>query len=169
MKAGRCHICKRVIRLNTDGTLRKHRVESAIESVGYRILAVEIDTDLGRARVEVRRHDGYTLTLDVRNGAGTITRERLRAESVAVGRRGDRFRADRIHMEFLGRTHVAGGARSALRAFADVIGENCSAGRLAARDAIRLLLTPESASCMPLPGEDRIMLTLLAHVDEITR
>jgi hypothetical protein len=120
------------------------RAESAIESIGYRLLAVEIDTELGRARVEVRRQDGYTLTLDVRNGVGTITRERARVESIAVGRRGDRFLADRIRMEFLGRSRVIGGARAALRAFANVIAENSSsAGQLAARNAIRLLLSPE--------------------------
>lgn len=116
------------------------RVGSAIERIGYRLLAVEIDTESGQCRVEVRRHDGYTLTLDVRNGAGTITRERVRFEPIAVGRRGDRFLTDRMHMEFLGRERVIGGARSALRAFANVIGENSSAGQLAARDAIRLLL-----------------------------
>lgn len=98
-------------------------VVAALERIGYRLLAAEIDVDAGRARVEVRRHDGYTLTLDVRNGAGTITREMQRCETVAVGRRGDRFRADRLSMEFLGRARVAG-ARAALRAFADMIGDN---------------------------------------------
>ena len=50
----------------------------------------------------------------------------LRRETVAVGRRGDRFRADRISMEFLGRTRVMGGARAALRTFADAIGDNAA-------------------------------------------
>lgn len=118
------------------------QVASAIESIGFRLLAIEIDTELGRARVEVRRQDGYTLTLDVRNGGGTITREWVRTDTVAVGRRGDRFLADRIRMEFLGRLRVTGGVRAALRTFADMIGDNSSGGRLAARNAIRLLLGP---------------------------
>jgi hypothetical protein len=99
-------------------------LSAVLDRVSYRLLAVEIDVDAGRARVEVRRHDGYTLTLDVRNGEGTITRERLRRETIAVGRRGDRYRAERLSMSFLGRTRVTGGARAALRAYADVIGDN---------------------------------------------
>jgi hypothetical protein len=118
------------------------RAATALNRMGYRLLAVEIDLAAGRARVEVRRHDGYTLTLDVRHGAGSITREMLLRETVAVGRRGDRFLADRLSMKFLGRTRVIGGARAALRAFADVIGDNATtASRLSARGAIRLLLT----------------------------
>ena len=109
--------------------------------MGYRLLAVEVEVDAGLARMEVRRHDGYTLTLDVRHGAGTITRERLRRETVAVGRRGDRFLADRLTMQFLGRTRVIGGARAALRAFADTISDNATtASRLKARDAIGMLV-----------------------------
>jgi hypothetical protein len=100
---------------------------TALDRMGYRLLAVEIDLDAGRARVEVRRHDGYTLTLDVRHGAGSITREMLLRETVAVGRRGDRFLADRLSMKFLGRTRVIGGARAALRAFVDTIGDNAVA------------------------------------------
>jgi hypothetical protein len=109
---------------------------AAIERMGYRLLAVEIDVDAGQARMEVRRHDGYTLTLDVRHGAGTITREMLRRETVAVGRRGDRFRADRLSMQLLGRTRVSGGAPAALRAFVDTICDNAAmTGRLNGHDA----------------------------------
>ena len=115
---------------------------AALDRMGYRLLAVEIDVDAARARVEVRRHDGYTLTLDVRHGAGTITREMLRRETVAVGRRGDRFLAERLSMRFLGRTRVSGGARAALRAFADTIDDNThTARRLNARDAIGMILS----------------------------
>jgi len=121
-------------------------VAAALDRMGYRLLAVEICIDTGRARVEVRRHDGYTLTLDVRHGAGSITREMLRRETVAVGRRGDRFFAERLSMQFIGRTRVIGGARAALRAFADTIGDNATAAsRLSARDAIRMLLAPKLA------------------------
>ena len=68
----------------------------------------------------------------------------LRREAVAVGRRGDRFLADRLSMQFLGRTRVAGigGARAALRAFADTISANTtSATRLDAHAAIGMLGT----------------------------
>jgi hypothetical protein len=97
---------------------------AALERLGYRLLAVEIEVDAGRARVEVRRHDGYMLTLDIRHGAGTITRERLRRETVAVGRRGDRFLADRLSTEFLGRTRIRGDVQASLRAFAVAISDN---------------------------------------------
>ena len=115
---------------------------AVLDRMGYRLLAVEIDVDAGLARIEVRRHDGYTLTLDVRPGVGTITREMLRRETVAVRRRGDRFLADRLSMQFLGRTRVDGadGARAALRAFTDTISANAtSAGGLDAHDAIGML------------------------------
>jgi hypothetical protein len=118
------------------------RAAAALAGMGYRLLAVEIDVDAKRARVEVRRHDGYTLTLDVRRGAGTITREMLRHETVTVGRRGDRFLADRLSMKFLGRTRVSGEAWAALHAFADAIGDNATANTLNARDAIGRLLAP---------------------------
>ena len=116
--------------------------------MGYRLLAVEIDAAVGLLRIEVRRHDGYTLTLDIRPSANTITREMLRRETVAVGRRSDRFLADRLSMQFLGRTRV-NGARAALRAFADTISANTtSATRLDARDAIGML----GASLADEPG-----------------
>ena len=110
-----------------------------LDRMGYRLLAVEIDAAVGLARIEVRRHDGYTLTLDIRPSTNTITREMLRRETVAVGRRGDRFLADRISMQFLGRTRV-NGARAALRAFADTINANAtSATTLDAHAAIGML------------------------------
>jgi hypothetical protein len=109
---------------------------TVLDRLGYRLLDVEIDVDAGRARVEVRRHDGYTLTLDLRHGAGTITREMLRRETVVVGRRSDRFRADRLSMQFLGRIRVSGDARAALQAFANTIDDNpATAHRLNAHDA----------------------------------
>ena len=49
----------------------------------------------------------------------------MRRETIAVGRRGDRFIADRISMRFLGRTRVIGGAQ-ALRTFAEMIGDNAT-------------------------------------------
>lgn len=112
------------------------------------MLAVEIDIEAGRARVEVRRrHDGYTLTLDVRNGVGSITREMMQFDVVAVGRRGDRFMAERCSMRFLGRTRLVGGARSALRSFAGMIGDNAAVveARLDARRAIAMLIPGDGA------------------------
>lgn len=100
------------------------RTAVALDRVGYQLLAVEIDVDADRARVEVRRHDGYTLTLDVRRGVATITREMQRRETVTVGRRGDRFLANRLSMQFLGRTRVTGDVRAALQAFAETIADN---------------------------------------------
>ena len=125
----------KLVRSETSG------VAVTLDRMGYRLLAVEIDAAVGRARIEVRRHDGYTLTLDIRPNASSITREMLRRETVAVGRRGDRFLADRLSMQFLGRTRVDG-AQAALRAFADTISANTtSATRLDAHAAIGMLGT----------------------------
>jgi hypothetical protein len=115
--------------------------EAALEQLGFQLLAVEIDVDAKRARVEVKRHDGYSLTLDVRDGSGSITREWVRERAEMVGRRGDRFRARTLRTEFLGRTRVHDGARSALRVFANLIGDNAAnQSRIDARAAIAFLL-----------------------------
>lgn len=100
------------------------RLNAALGHMGYRLLDVEINADAGR--VEVRRHDGYTLTLDVRHSVSTITREMLQHDVVAVGRRGERFLAERLSMRFLGRTRVVGETRTALHAFAETISENAA-------------------------------------------
>jgi hypothetical protein len=122
----------------------RDRAEAVLERMGYQLLAVEIDGGVKQARMEVRRHDGYTLTLDVRHGTGTITRERLRRETIATGRRGNRFLADRLAMQFLGRTRVPGDAQTALRAFADMINDNATAARaINARHAIEMLVSGE--------------------------
>lgn len=117
-------------------------IAAALDRMGYRLLAVEIDVDAAQARMEVRRHDGYTLTLDVRRGVGTITREMLRRETVAVGRRGDRSCVDRLSMQFLGRTRVRDGAQAALHSFADMISANApTTSRIVAHAAIGMILS----------------------------
>lgn len=60
------------------------RADVALERLGFQLLAVDLDLDAGTVRVEAKRFDGYLLTLDWRNGAGSITREWVRGEVIAV-------------------------------------------------------------------------------------
>lgn len=112
----------------------------ALERLGWSLLSAELSLVADTARIELRRNDGLTVTLDVRNGRGSLTREMVERETVCVGRRGDRCRVERIKTRFLGRSHCGAGPRSALRMLADYVGDNSTGNRLEAREAFRLLL-----------------------------
>ena len=113
----------------------------ALERLGWSLLAAEVDVDAQVARVELRRGD-LLVTLDARNGAATITRERVRTTTERTGRRGDAYRAERMHVEFLGRSRHEG-VRSAMRSLANYVEDNASTPKAlpgAARAAFRAML-----------------------------
>lgn len=93
-----------------------------LERLGWSISSVEIDLMKVTARVELRRGD-LLVTLDARNGKATTTRERIRTETVLVGRRGDRCPVERLRTEFLGRAHHEG-LRSGLRWLSSYVADN---------------------------------------------
>lgn len=122
-------------------TAERHRIAgAALAAIGWDLRAVEIDLVAETARVEVARADGLTVTFDARHGKATVTREMAERYEVAVGRRGDRARVERVGMRFLGRERIPG-MRAGLRWFADYLGDNGTAPELGAgRTAIRALL-----------------------------
>lgn len=123
-----------------EGVCAQRALVRALESAGWRLRAVEIDTHRATARVELVRADGLLVTLDARDGRASITREMTDREVVAVGRRGDRSRAERLHMRFVGRSRHEG-VRSALRSLCNYVEDNAPVGKLP-RSSVRALFAP---------------------------
>ena len=113
--------------------------------LGWTVNAIELDLVVQSLRIELR-NGGRVVTFDARNGKATITRELVEREGVAVGRRGDRCRVERLRTVFVGRT-VLPGLRSGLRALSDYVADNASGNvlRADAREIFRPLLAKQSA------------------------
>lgn len=107
-----------------------------LERAGWQILAVDIDMTRETARIELRRGDTF-VTFDARNGKASTTRERQEIRTHKAGRRGDIYRAERVHMHFIGRERHEG-ARSGLRWLTNYLADN-SEGALTAGEARRML------------------------------
>lgn len=109
----------------------------ALEQLGWQLTSAEIDLTRGHARIELRRAD-LLVTLDAGARGATVTREHIARTSVAVGRRGDRARVERLSTSLVGRTRHEG-ARSALRWLSNYIEDNSTTcERFAARRAFGL-------------------------------
>lgn len=104
---------------------------------GWELRSAEIDMVGRTARIEVSR-GGRRVTLDVRHGRASVSRETWGVEQSAVGRRGDRSVVERIVPHFLGRARFES-APLAIRYFADYIDSNGN-GQLIGSHALRLLL-----------------------------
>lgn len=112
-------------------------IACALERMGWQMLAVDVDMVAETARIEVKRRDGLLVTLDARIGSASITREMMRTETTIVGRRGDRFLAERLRYEFLGRQRYTG-VRSATRGLCYYLAENATTTALSAYDVRNL-------------------------------
>lgn len=111
---------------------------TALARAGWELKTAEIDLVGNRARIEVSRGSRH-VTLDVQNGAASVTREELEHVLVAVGRRGDRYMAERIRPRLLGREKFeAGAVQDALRFFSDYLEDN-GTGELVGGEAWILL------------------------------
>lgn len=131
--------------------------ERALLAIGWAIEAVEIDLVHGRVRMELLSTEGRLVTLDAREGSASITRERVERYVVAVGRRGDRSRAECVRVTFLGRTKLTCGARSALRVLCDYLADNAPVPQIdasAARAAMRLVIGGAEAIVQHATGEE---------------
>lgn len=118
------------------------RLVATLERLGWRLAAAEVNLVANTARVELQRADGLVVTLDARNGRASITRERVRTVTEHCGRRGDRYRAETLHTEFIGRTRHPDGIRSAMRSLCNYVEDNAlaAAPRFTARRAFAALL-----------------------------
>ncbi len=113
------------------------RARLALAYSGWELKSVEIDMVGRTARIEVSR-GGRHVTLDVRQGKASVSRELWNIEQSTVGRRGDRSVVERIVPYFLGRARFES-VQSAIRYFADYIDGNGN-GQLTGIDAFQLLL-----------------------------
>lgn len=115
---------------------------ATLERLGWSIAAAEVNLVANTARVELRRADGLLVTLDARDGRASITRERVRTVIERRGRRGDRYRAETLHTEFIGRTRHPDGIRSAMRSLCNYVEDNAivDTPRFTARRAFAALL-----------------------------
>lgn len=111
-----------------------------LERSGWKLVACEIDLVRGRARIEVESFDGLVVTLDAEAHRASITRERIRYETVLVGRRGDRMPWPRVRMEFIGRQRYEG-PRAALRGLCNYLEDNAPIATLP-RYSVRALVAP---------------------------
>lgn len=116
-------------------------LQRGLESIGWQILALDINATDGHARIELRCGDRL-ITFDARDGKATTTRERAEVETVSVGRRGDRFRAERLRVRLLGRDRHHG-MRSGLRWLASYLEQNAPVKTLSGsvREMLRPLLS----------------------------
>jgi hypothetical protein len=89
-----------------------------------------------------RSYTGRLVTLDA-DGLGrvTVTREQREAETVLVGRRGDRMPVERLTTRFLGRNRCHG-IRSGMRAVAHYLADNAGVARELVKAPIAALLEP---------------------------
>jgi hypothetical protein len=111
-------------------------LERTLERAGWQILAVDIDMSSETARIELRRGELF-VTFDARNGKASTTRERQEIRTYKAGRKGDIYRAERVHMHFIGRARHDN-ARDGLSWLAGYLADN-SAGALTVGEAQAML------------------------------
>lgn len=103
-----------------------------LERIGWRLVHLDLDLSQETGCMAIRR-ESLEVTLAADNlGRGSITRELVERVTHVIGRRGDRFRAERFRTTFLGRTRVAG-LRSGLRVLCNYIADNSEADRIKIR------------------------------------
>jgi hypothetical protein len=122
---------------------RRARVLSAsLGRLGWECTQADVDLVAGTARVCFRSYTGRLVTLDA-DGLGrvTVTREQREAETVLVGRRGDRMPVERLTTRFLGRNRCHG-IRSGMRAVAHYLADNAGVARELVKAPIAALLEP---------------------------
>jgi len=116
---------------------------AALQRLGWQCQQADLDLSARTARIRLKHHTGRVVTLDA-DGLGrvSLTREQHSSCTVLVGRRGDRWRAEREVVEFLGRTRHTG-IRSAMRSLADYLADNSGVDRALARAPLAGLLSSE--------------------------
>jgi hypothetical protein len=125
------------------------QLKRLMAKAGWEITSLEIDVPAEKCRMELKRGN-RVVTFDSTFGRGsTLTREVVESREVAVGRKGDRFRAHRLNTVFLGRDKIPGGLRSGLRHLSRYLADNGSGDRLVAKEALRLLLDPGALGYTP--------------------
>lgn len=104
-------------------------VEAQLQRAGWELRDLHVNTHVGRLRVELRRHDGLLLTLDVNPLRGTLTRQRCEHVQERTGRRGDRSVISVLRLRFLGRDTFL--AEHAVRKLCEYVQDNPAIGHSA--------------------------------------
>jgi len=125
---------------------RVEALTAALQRLGWKCQQADLDLAARTARIAFKHHTGRVVTLDA-DGLGrvSLTREQHSSCPVLVGRRGDRQRAERHVVEFIGRTRHSG-IRSAMRSLADYLADNSGCDRALARAPLAGLLSSEVSS-----------------------
>jgi hypothetical protein len=118
---------------------RRAVLVASLERLGWTLVNAEVDVGRETARIELRSGERL-VTLDVRNGRATLTRERAGVETVTVGRRGDITRVDRLKTEFVGRQKFATPAEAAKALVDYAVDNGSSSGELYAGVVLAMLM-----------------------------
>lgn len=98
-------------------------IQRALSRIGWEISYVDANAVSGVLRVQVRRGD-LIVTLHGESNRGVVMVERRSASRVPVGRRGDRFMAERIETELVAPPIRVQGFRVGMRVLCNIIAEN---------------------------------------------
>lgn len=130
------------IKATETGSNLPYMLASALGSIGWELRRLDIDASTGEAVITVRHHALLVTLYADRLGRASVERENLVTRTELVGRRGDRFPAECLGTEFVGRQRFEG-VRSAMRGLADYIADNSNVPRIEARAWFRPLLARE--------------------------
>jgi|CXWK01.1.fsa_nt_gi hypothetical protein len=119
-----------------------HRLASrALAAMGWDLRAVDIDENLGRARIDVERDNRTVIFFVDRLGRASFERFVGRTYTEALGRRGNRYLSDVRKLEFIGRESFKD-PREGLREFVAYLAHNGSEHAEALESAVTRLLLP---------------------------
>lgn len=120
----------------------ERRLAVTLERAGWTILNLEMNLSAGVAKIDLRGFNNRLVTFyaDGHNRA-SLTVDIAGCETVAVGRRGDRARVERLTTALLSRQRFEG-ARSGLRGLCNYLADNAPiSGRLTTGDIRKAIVS----------------------------
>ena len=102
----------------------ERRLAIGLERAGWTILSLELNLAAGYAKIDLRGFNNKLVTFFAdRHDRASLTVDLVGRETVAVGRRGDRARVERVVSTMLGRQHFYG-ARVGIRGLCNYLTDN---------------------------------------------
>lgn len=95
---------------------------AALSRAGWELKALDIDFSCGKARATIQSAD-LLVTLDMDRGRFAVSREIVEWSQKPIGRRGDRFIAERVSTRFMGRDKFTS-AKDAVQFFCEYAQQN---------------------------------------------
>jgi hypothetical protein len=119
--------------------LAQRHLSRALALLGWQCMQADVDVVARAMRIELKRGDGRLLTLDIRPGHASITREHVVHTQARIGPHWNRTVVDRLSTRFLGRERFSD-PRDAALSLAAYVSDNASTGtRLDAGAVVALL------------------------------